>query len=275
MTVESGAHKLTVTTVLPAGGKVTPTGEVVVEDGKDQLFKLTVNDGYYVSSPVRVTWADGTKTTCKVEDNKFTVPAVKQDGTVKVVFKAQYTITLSATPAKGGVCDPMGPAILVNGGADQTITVTANKGFMIEEVKIDGVAATIADDTSKTFTHTFTAVAANHTVDVVFESTGEYHSGDMDMDNVVSMPELLRVIQLFNLNMGQYVCDGTTEDGYASGNDAAKRTCMQHSADSDDDWTFSLSELLRVIQFWSLGGYHKATPADEGFPTKDGFAPGK
>lgn len=274
MTVESGAHKLTVKVSPTEGGKVTPTGEVVVEDGKSQDFKTAANERYFAYS-ARVLWADGTKTFTKIADNKFTVKEVKQDGTLTVNFKERYTITISATPEKGGVCDPMGPAILVNGGADQIITVTANKGFMIEEVKIDGVAATIADDTSKTFTHTFTAVAANHTVDVVFESTGEYHSGDIDMDNVVSMPELLRVIQLFNLNMGQYVCDGTTEDGYASGNDAAKRTCMQHSADSDDNWEFSLSELLRVIQFWSLGGYHKATPADEGFPTTDGFAPGK
>jgi hypothetical protein len=245
-----------------------------VEDGADQEFTVTVNDGYYVAS-ARVLWADGTKKTFVVKDGKFTVPAVTQAGAVTVTFKAQYTITLSATPAKGGVCDPVGPAILVNGGADQIITVTANKGFMIEEVKIDGVAATIADDTSKTFTHTFTAVAANHTVDVVFMSTGEYHSADTNMENVVSMPELLRVIQLFNTNMGKYICDGTSEDGYASGDDAAMRTCMQHSADSDDNWELSLSELLRVIQFWSLGGYHRATPADEGFPTADGFAPGK
>lgn len=280
MTIESGAHTLTVNIAPTAGGKVKATGntiadgKVVVEDGKAQDFTTTANEGYFALS-ARVVWADGTKKFTKIADNKFTVEDVKQDGVLTVTFKAQYKITLSATPAKGGVCDPMGPEILVNGGDDKTITVTANKGFMIEEVKIDGVAATIADDTSKTFTHTFPAVAANHTVDVVFEGTGEYHSGDMDMDNVVSMPELLRVIQLFNLNMGQYVCDGTTEDGYASGDDPAKRTCMQHSADSDDDWTFSLGELLRVIQFWSLGGYHKATPADEGFPTKDGFAPGK
>jgi hypothetical protein len=272
MTIESGAHVITVKTVLPAGGKVKPNGDVTVEDGKDQEFAVTVNEGYYVAS-ARILWADGTKKTFGVKDGKFTVLAVTQAGTLTVTFKPQYTITLSAAPAKGGVCDPMGPAILVNGGDDRTITVTANKGFMIEEVKIDGVAAEVTDDMK--FAYTFLKVAANHTMDVVFMPTGEYHSADMDMNNEVSMPELLRVIQLFNTKSGKYICDPATEDGYASGDDAAMRTCLQHSADSDDDWTFSLSELLRVIQFWSLGGYHKATPADEGFPTKDGFAPGK
>jgi hypothetical protein len=42
-----------------------------------------------------------------------------------------------------------------------------------------------------------------------------------------------------------------------------------HAADSDADFQVSLRELLRVIQFLSVGGYHCA----EG--TEDGFAPGE
>jgi hypothetical protein len=272
MTIESGAHVITVKTVLPAGGKVKPNGDVTVEDGKDQEFVVTVNEGYYVAS-ARILWADGTKKTFVVKDGKFTVPAVTQAGTLTVTFKLYRKINISAMPAKGGVCDPMGPVVLVKDSADQVITVTANKGYMIDTVTIDGAAAVVADDLK--FVYTFVKVVADHTMDVVFVRDPELHSADMDMNHEVSMPELLRVIQLFNTNSGKYICDAATEDGYASGDDATKRTCWQHSADSDDNWEFSLSELLRVIQFWSLGGYHIATPADEGFPTKDGFAPGK
>jgi len=41
--------------------------------------------------------------------------------------------------------------------------------------------------------------------------------------------------------------------------------------DSDyvpQDWQISVSEILRVIQFYNLGGYH----VEEG--TEDGYAPG-
>jgi len=41
-----------------------------------------------------------------------------------------------------------------------------------------------------------------------------------------------------------------------------------HSADQDGDWKISLSELLRVIQFFNMGGYH---PCPDG---EDGYCPG-
>jgi len=41
-----------------------------------------------------------------------------------------------------------------------------------------------------------------------------------------------------------------------------------HAADTDADGTISLSELLRVIQFFNSAGYH---PCPEG---EDGFCPG-
>jgi len=306
MTIESGAHKLTVKKVLPDGGTVKPNGEVVVDDGKDQEFVVTVNYGYYVAS-ARVVWADGTKKTFTVKDGKFTVPAVKQDGIVTLTFKEQYKIKMSVTPAAGGtVCEDSGRCVpykfyipgengayteitdietefRVNGGVDLIITMSpANKGkgWMIDEVKIDGVVNETAAINGK---YTFVKVDANHTVDVIFERTGEIHSGDADANNQISLLELQRVISLYNRNDGKYICDPYSEDGYASGDDATKRTCLPHDADfepfvnkvSIPDWKIGLSELLRVIQFWSLNGYHRATLADEGFPTKDGFAPGK
>jgi hypothetical protein len=293
VTIDSGAHVLTVNAKtlpadIPAGGRVRPNGEVMVQDGADYEFAVTVNEGYYVAS-ARVLWADGTKNIFVVNDGKFTVPAVTQAGAVTVTFKAQYTISVSALPQVGGYfCDDFcyggGGMFQVNGGTDKTFTFQAHKGWMIDEVKIDGV---VNETAAINGSYTFVKVDANHAVDVIFERTGEYHSADTgyynkdgifvgNMDNIIDMPELLRVIQLFNTDtgtgMGKYICDGTSEDGYAPGDDAAMRTCMPHDADSDDNWELSLSELLRVIQFWSLGGYHKPTnPADAG---SDGFAPG-
>ena len=38
-----------------------------------------------------------------------------------------------------------------------------------------------------------------------------------------------------------------------------------HTADSDGNWTISLSEVLRVIQFFNLGGYGCATDTEDGY----------
>jgi len=286
--IESGAHTLTLNIVPTAGGKVKAGGntipdggKVVVEDGKAQDFTTTANELYFALS-ARVVWADGTKTFTKIADNKFTVKDVKQDGVLTVTFKAQYKIIISSSPMVGGYfclsteayCyNGMEKGFMVNGGVEEVVSFNPYKGWMIDEVKIDGVVNTTAASDGR---YTFPSVDKDHTVEVVFTPTWEYHSADMNTDNEISMPELLRVIQLFNTNAGKYMFVGDAEDGYVSGDDSAKRPeGMQHSADSDNNWEFSLSELLRVIQFWSLGGYHIATPADAGFPTKDGFAPGK
>ena len=62
----------------------------------------------------------------------------------------------------------------------------------------------------------------------------------------------------------------STEDGYAPG-EAGDHGCAPHSSDyNPQDWVISLSELLRLIQFYNSGGYNYC-PAQN---TEDGFCPG-
>ena len=46
---------------------------------------------------------------------------------------------------------------------------------------------------------------------------------------------------------------------------------VQHAADQNGDSVINLSELLRVIQFYNLPGYHCAATPDA---TEDGYVPG-
>lgn len=74
------------------------------------------------------------------------------------------------------------------------------------------------------------------------------------------------VSQLYNT--GGYHCDETGEDGYAAF--PGVRDCAPHSSDyQQQDWVISLSELLRLIQFYNSGGY-RACPGEG---TEDGFCP--
>ncbi|MHB8765614.1 MAG: carboxypeptidase-like regulatory domain-containing protein, partial [Deferrisomatales bacterium] len=101
-----------------------------------------------------------------------------------------------------------------------------------------------------------------------------YHSADYvaPQDWKFSLSELLRVIQLYNLN--EYSCDAGTpwqDEGYRPG--AGDRTCAPHKGDylvgsgpaKGADWKIGLSELLRVIQLYNLGGYHGDSAGEDGY----------
>lgn len=95
------------------------------------------------------------------------------------------------------------------------------------------------------------------------------HSTDINGDGKFSLGEILRAIQFFN--MGGFYCASpldSSEDGYMPGT-GEDHACRPHDADyAPRDWRFSLGELLRIIQFFNMGGYHVCSG------TEDGFCPG-
>jgi len=94
-------------------------------------------------------------------------------------------------------------------------------------------------------------------------------SADQDGDFLISLYELLRVIQFYNAT--RFGCQAGTEDGYAP--NVADDSCPPHSSDYNiQDWEISLSELLRLIQFYNLGAYRFCP--DEIPMTEDRFCPG-
>jgi len=84
---------------------------------------------------------------------------------------------------------------------------------------------------------------------------GIIHTGDTDGDGTFGLDELLRIIQFFN--SPGYTCaatPGDTEDGYLpqAGSIAG---CVRHTSDFQAPaGRITLSELLRSIQFFNVGG---------------------
>lgn len=79
------------------------------------------------------------------------------------------------------------------------------------------------------------------------------------------------MIQFYN--SGGYHCaqpGDISDEGYMPGLDGGAQSCAPHAGDyNTQDWMISLSELLRMIQFYNSGGYY-ACPGSE-----DGFCPGQ
>lgn len=106
----------------------------------------------------------------------------------------------------------------------------------------------------------------------VWSSSGTLivHSTDLNRNGAIDLDELLRAIQLYNSLGHQCAGPGNdSEDGYLPG-PGDNHTCEAHNLDyAPQDWSISLDELLRAIQFYNTpDGYH---PCDDG---EDGFCPG-
>ena len=70
--------------------------------------------------------------------------------------------TITATAGANGSISPSGNVEVVE-GADQTFTITANDGYEIESLKVDGAAVSTAPS------YTFTNVRAAHTIEATFK----------------------------------------------------------------------------------------------------------
>lgn len=93
-------------------------------------------------------------------------------------------------------------------------------------------------------------------------ASAQTHSADMDANSTISLSEVLRGIQFYNLD--SLHCEDGTEDGYAPGDGA--QDCTPHSSDyNPQDWSIDLSELLRLIQFFNAEGYIAAQGTEDGF----------
>jgi hypothetical protein len=94
------------------------------------------------------------------------------------------------------------------------------------------------------------------------------HSADTNADALVTLSELVRVVQL--RNAGGYDCAANpddSEDGYLLDADGALSTgCPAHASDYlETDGVISLSELLRLIQLYNSGVIAPCESSEDGF----------
>jgi hypothetical protein len=137
-----------------ANGSITPSGNIQISQGTDQLFTITPKSGYVV---LAVT-VDGINVG-SVTSYQFT--DVQANHTINATFTSGTTFTITATAGTGGTISPSG-AVLVPQAGSQTFNIAANAGYTISDVQVDGVSK------GPITSYPFTNVQANHTINANF-----------------------------------------------------------------------------------------------------------
>ena len=205
------------------GGTIEGAG--TYEENAQAVLRATANTGYTFTN-----WTEGDEVVSTEAEYSFTVTA---DRTLVANFEAipvttTYTITLSVTG--NGTVTPSGEngIVTVNEGDDAVFTITPDEGYQIDALIVDDTPL-YCDPTGEVYT--FTAVAGNHTLTVIFVETT---SADMiETGSIAVYPNPNNGI--FTLSMESIEGDVTCQIVNASGSVIETR---EVSATSNTEITF-------------------------------------
>lgn len=158
------SNEVTVTVVQTANGEITP-GTTTTIYGDTLNFDVKANGGYKISSIL----LGGQSVEIKDENEQtVVVQNIIGDTTLTATYALKdYLISVMSTG--DGVTTP-NTNQSVRFGDDISFTFAANEGKYISSLKIDGVER-ISGVSTKNYEHTFTNVSADHSVDVVYETS--------------------------------------------------------------------------------------------------------
>lgn len=158
------SNEVTVTVVQTANGEITP-GTTTTIYGDTLNFDVKANGGYKISSILL-----GGQSVEITDENEQTVVVqnIIGDTTLTATYALKdYLISVMSTG--DGVTTP-NTNQSVRFGDDISFTFVANEGKYISSLKIDGVER-ISGVSTKNYEHTFNSVSADHSVDVVYETS--------------------------------------------------------------------------------------------------------
>lgn len=143
------------------GTKITVSGvnPVTLTSNSYTIGTLNVGDTVTITYTYTVTDADVKVVTNNVSVTSKEIPNGESGGTTTNVV-GNYTI--EASSGANGRIDPVG-FVKVAAGADKTFTMTADAGYHISDVTVDG------ESKGAVSSYTFKNVQANHTISVTFD----------------------------------------------------------------------------------------------------------
>ncbi len=103
--------------------------------------------------------------------------AFSNEESTTIPHTAPTTYTIAASAGANGSISPEGD-VSTNHGDDRSFTITSETGYQVSYVSVDGSSV------GRVSAYTFNNVTQNHTISVIFESTGSPPPQDSDGDGV-------------------------------------------------------------------------------------------
>ena len=204
---QSAATTYTITASAGTGGSISPSGSVSVAQGGSQTFTISANTGYQITNVT----VDGVS---QGAISSYTFSNVTAAHTISASFSVRtYTITASA--GTGGSISPSG-SVSVNHGSSQSFTISANTGYQISNVTVDGVSQGVISS------YTFSNVTAGHTISATFSAISYTITASAGTGGTISPSGAVTVSQggnrtfTISANMG-YTIGNVTVDGASQG----------------------------------------------------------
>lgn len=145
----------TVTASAGANGSISPSGTITAGYGSSCSFSITPAAGYHVSD-VRV---DGSSVG---PVQSYTFSGIAANHTISASF-APNSYSISASAGANGTISPSG-TVAVSHGGQQTFTISANAGYQISSVTVDGSSVGAVSS------YTFSNVTSNHSISATFSA---------------------------------------------------------------------------------------------------------
>ena len=164
----------TITATSNGNGSITPAGVTTVQEGGSQSYTIQADSGYHISD-VKVNG----KSVGAVESYDFT--DVRSNQTIEVTFARNSSgnggggvttrYIIEAEAGSGGEISPDG-RVSVSSGSDKTFRITADEGYEIADVIVDGKSVGAVSS------YTFENVRKNHTISVTFQEAEQVADPD-------------------------------------------------------------------------------------------------
>ena len=145
----SGDPTHSVTASAQTGGSITPNGTLQLAEGVDQTFTITPQTGYHIADVL----VDGSSAGAVAS---YTFANITGDHTITATFSLD-TYTIAATAQAGATVSP-GGNIEVQHGSSRTFTITAQTGYHITDVIVNGQSMGVIGS------YTFTNITQSHTL---------------------------------------------------------------------------------------------------------------
>jgi len=138
------------------GGSISPNGSVTVTEGDNQTFTINADAGFSITDVV----VDGTSVGAVAN---YTFSNVVTNHTITAIFTQNEanTYTIVASAGNGGSISPNG-TLTVTEGDNQTFAISADTGFSITDVVVDGTSVGAVAN------YTFSNITTSHTISASF-----------------------------------------------------------------------------------------------------------